>query len=582
MTSSYPVSLAQGLLQDPGPAPLVIGVTGHRDPTPEAVQLVRANTRRQLEQLMQELPHTPLVMLNGMAAGIDTEIAEEFLAVVAAQRRHTPSTTPLPHHQLVATMPKPPQTFEGDFAGDPAALQRHRQLLLQADAVLHPGNGHELRIPPLSEGHTLSSTDPTPYAQQGVFVVRHCYLLFAYYDGIDTGLMGGTAQVVAIQREQIYPLFVNVAEVAASREPAALICHATPRLKNPTPEHALGQIRYWPLPGQQDELLSSDAAIPELLLELPRQLEAINRRVADPGLTPTPEDDGLQTRLHAVLSEDAGRLKRVHIRRVRGVVVFGFVLLVILELLEGLPWYGLALLVLLASLALLPRLQQRSKERFIAKRSLIECLAVQYLWSAVGVEIDTADLFHVRNHTQLRIARLMLRAVKVQLLALYSQQLRPMQPALQQGRLWLEGQVEFFRGKIAAFRRYNANCRRAAWVMGASAAMIGFAQLLPGAPEDLYIAAVALLAASASAYAYGELIGYEETANRYERSLEQFKRGVRALDLLQQGKAESQGADPADPWFRHRIVMEAMGREKIDELNDWIADQIQRIYRPGG
>jgi len=24
------------------------------------------------------------------------------------------------------------------------------------------------------------------------------------------------------------------------------------------------------------------------------------------------------------------------------------------------------------------------------------------------------------------------------------------------------------------------------------------------------------------------------------------------------------------------------GREKIDELNDWIADQIQRIYRPGG
>ena len=75
-----------GLLQDPGAAPLVIGVTGHRDPTPEAVLRVRDNTRRQLEQLMQALPHTPLVMLNGMAAGIDTEIAEEFLAVVAAQR----------------------------------------------------------------------------------------------------------------------------------------------------------------------------------------------------------------------------------------------------------------------------------------------------------------------------------------------------------------------------------------------------------------------------------------------------------------------------------------------------------------
>ena len=118
--------------------------------------------------------------------------------------------------------------------------------------------------------------------------------------------------------------------------------------------------------------------------------------------------------------------------------------------------------------------------------------------------------------------------------------------------------------------------------MGGSAAAIGFAQLLPGAPKDLYIGAVVLLAASASAYAYGELIGYEETANRYERSLDQFYRGVRALNLLQEGKAGSLGANPADPWFRHRIVMEAMGREKIDELNDWIADQIQRIYRPGG
>ena len=83
-------------------------------------------------------------------------------------------------------------------------------------------------------------------------------------------------------------------------------------------------------------------------------------------------------------------------------------------------------------------------------------------------------------------------------------------------------------------------------------------------------------------YAYGELIGYEETANRYERSLEQFRRGVAALELLKAGEVGSLGADLADPWLRHRIVMEAMGREKLDELNDWIADQIQRIHRPGG
>lgn len=581
MNSAIPELLAQGLLQDPGAAPLVIGVTGHRDPTPEAVLLVRRNTRRQLKQLLQELPHTPLVMLNGMAAGIDTEIAEEFLAVVAAQRHFTPSTTPLPHHQLLASLPKTPESFEGDF-DNAVSLQRLRSLLQKADAVLHPGNCEELRIPPLPLGHTPSDADPTPYAQQGVFVVRHCYLLFAYYDGIDTGLMGGTAQVVAIQREQIYPLFVNVAEVAASREPAALICHATPRLKHPTPRHQLGDICFWPTGPKQEEATSGDVTIPDQLLELPRQLDAINKKVVDVNLELVIRQEGRYTRLSSALDHEAIAFKLSHIYWIKVFVMFGFALVVIAELLEGTTWFGVALLVLMASLAWLPRVQQTSKERFIEKRSLIECLAVQYLWSAVGVEFDTADLFHVRNHTQLRIARMMLRAVKTQLLALYVVEQRPMAQALPQARRWIESQVEFFSSKIYSFRRYNANCHRAAWVMGGSAAAIGFAQSLPGAPENLYIAAIVLLAASASAYAYGELIGYEETANRYERSLEQFNRGVQALELLRSGEAGSLGADPADPWFRHRIVMEAMGREKIDELNDWIADQIQRIYRPGG
>ena len=583
MNSAQPLLLAQGLLQDPGAAALVIGVTGHRDPRPETVPVVRENTRRQLRQLMAALPHTPLVMLNGMAAGIDTEIDEEFLAVVEQQRINALSVQPLPRHQLVATLPKLPDDFRRDFDGDAPGLQRFEALLPRADAVLHPGNCQELRIPPLPPGHTPSSTDPTPYAQQGVFVARHCYLLLAYYDGVDTQLMGGTAQVVSIQREEIYPLFVNVAEVAASREPAALICHGTPRIKHPIPKQQLGEIRYWPLNGTPNELLTADPTIPEALLQLPRQLEAINRQVAAPDLKAAEEPEGLHTRLHAALSETAGALKQQHLRLIQLVVLLGFALIVIAERLEQeRGWFGVFLLVVLASLAWLPRLQQNSKERFIEKRSLVECLAVQYLWSAVGVELDTADLFHVRNHNQLRIARMILRAVKVQLLALYCQEQRPMQEAMAQARRWLERQVNFLEGRIKVFRLHNRRCRHAAWLMGAGAAAFGFAPLLPDTPDNLYVVAIALLAASASVYAYGELIGYEETANRYERSLEQFRRGVVALELLKAGEAGSLGADPADPWLRHRIVMEAMGREKLDELNDWIADQIQRIHRPGG
>ena len=65
-----PVLLAHGLLQDPGAVPLVIAVAGHRDPRPEYVPLLRQNFLQQLEQLINALPHTPLVMLNGLAEGM--------------------------------------------------------------------------------------------------------------------------------------------------------------------------------------------------------------------------------------------------------------------------------------------------------------------------------------------------------------------------------------------------------------------------------------------------------------------------------------------------------------------------------
>ena len=80
------VLLAHGLLQDPGAVPLVVAVTGHRDPRPEVVPLLQRQFRQHLEQLIHELPNTPLVMLNGLAEGIDSIAACTFLEAVAADR----------------------------------------------------------------------------------------------------------------------------------------------------------------------------------------------------------------------------------------------------------------------------------------------------------------------------------------------------------------------------------------------------------------------------------------------------------------------------------------------------------------
>ena len=55
-----------------------------------------------------------------------------------------------------------------------------------------------------------------------------------------------------------------------------------------------------------------------------------------------------------------------------------------------------------------------------------------------------------------------------------------------------------------------------------------------------------------------------------------------AASAHQRLQAQPDPHDPAMLDVRRRLVMEAIGREKIDELNDWVGDQLQRVYRPGG
>ena len=72
-------------------------------------------------------------------------------------------------------------------------------------------------------------------------------------------------------------------------------------------------------------------------------------------------------------------------------------------------------------------------------------------------------------------------------------------------------------------------------------------------------------------------MGYADTADRYKRSLRQFQRGQAALSLA----TLSESDDHRRNHIRQKLVIEAVGREKIDELNDWVAGQLQRVYAPG-
>lgn len=72
--------------------PMVVGVTGHRDPVPDDVPGVQEMVGDALAELRRNYPHTSLIALSPLAEGCDRIFAEVALATGA---------------QLVVPMPLP-------------------------------------------------------------------------------------------------------------------------------------------------------------------------------------------------------------------------------------------------------------------------------------------------------------------------------------------------------------------------------------------------------------------------------------------------------------------------------------------
>jgi len=93
----------------------------------------------------------------------------------------------------------------------------------------------KLTLPEPPPGQPRDPYDPRCYGRQGIFLARHGYLLLAFSNGLDSGKVGGTSQTVAMQRGELYPLFVQVDEVIAAREPGVVVEVTTPRQSDDPP-----------------------------------------------------------------------------------------------------------------------------------------------------------------------------------------------------------------------------------------------------------------------------------------------------------------------------------------------------------
>lgn len=158
-----------------GVSPFVVGISGHRDLHPAALQQLRAAVADILAQLTERLPDSELRIMAGMASGADLLVVQAALDFGVA---------------VDALLPMPLEHYAADFdAGTFALLKTYL-----ANPLVH------CRELPLAAAGANAGTPAVErdlhYAALTRHLARGCSLLIALWDGEPSVLPGGTADTV--------------------------------------------------------------------------------------------------------------------------------------------------------------------------------------------------------------------------------------------------------------------------------------------------------------------------------------------------------------------------------------------------
>lgn len=484
---------------------LVVGVTGHRDLRDEELPGLRAQVRDFFLALRRDYPGLPLTLLSPLAAGADqlvTQVARELDV------------------RVVAVLPVPAAMYRADFedAGSQALYDRQLaqcqvlELPLRhagdRDAVERGGRARDLQ-----------------YAQAGIFASSHCHILLALWDGEESGLLGGTAQVVSFHLQGSMPEAIDRRQSAAvmlGLDEETLVHHIPAGRRGGSA--ATGPVR-WLTSGHQPQ---PHAGIPpafdlvfrrhaEFLTDRARYEDEIAAAILRDG-----SDCPIQRQFVA-----ADWLATTYRRRVGRVLLatylvtgmMGFAFIAYSDILaQDLMLY--VFLALFAVGVVINALAQRREwhRKYIDYRALAEGLRVQSFWRRAGI-VDSSrpsfahDNFLQKQDVELGWIRNVMRGASV------DGMLVPLSPA-HDGlapvvREWIgapgaAGQLDYYLQTAARrevqHRRTQLLAAICLWTgIGLSLLLALFARLLDGQLQNLMVAAMGLLSLTAAvheAYAY--------------------------------------------------------------------------------
>jgi len=554
-----------------GRAPIVVGVTGHRDIPDADNAVLESATRSVLTKIAGLTPNSPHVLISSLAEG-----ADRMAARIAIQLGW----------DLGIVLPAPEEIYERDFP----------------DSNSRDQFGDLLKLAAWIERLPADQAGVPDYLGAGIRLMQQSQLLLAYWDGKDIGLPGGTGDIV---KRFLFDIPDSGFGLSGNTPPDArpVIHIKTRRKKYPdlSSESLLGNTEWLaPNPGG----MGSDGELTRWT-EVLRRIDIFNadvKRIIETDLSKVESSrkylDGEPLSVHRhtyplnnaassmfsvadALSTCAQVERNAVFIKLAGLATLAIIFQQIYSGPFSSPFIlGAALVsgiiaVLVFKLASLSRVE----DRYLDYRVLAEACRVQHFWLKTGVKASVADNFLLEQRDELEWIR---QAVRTNDLSI---DLNSMSAPADVSNIeatrkhWVEDQRKYFIG--TAFKLGKSELNRLKMIRWSSIASTLFfsgvvavftlavAQILLmehylelGAVLVQYsgIAYGLLFAASGMIKVYQEINAFSEHSKSYRRSGMLMNRASQRLV-----DAESRN----DVILSQRILYET-GCEALDENGDWL------------
>jgi hypothetical protein len=565
--------------------PLILGVTGHRDLRGEDVPSLQARVREIVQELQKLYPSSPLILLSSLAEGADRLAAHVALDLGI---------------DVVAPLPMPVEEYLKDFTTEDSRQEFSGLLRRSAQSLVLP---YASEVSEKNIGDDAHRNQQ--YVKSGLYVVRHCHILLALWDGDKAEKTGGTSQMVNYKLTGFPTAEMPEWTVLNPPDAGTVFQIVTPRLSRPHPDGALGIRKYFVNPRFAKEVETggetTEQKAEKVFASLLAHTDTFNRdtrlcagplaerfkkcrRALEPGGDLGTLDENMKELLERFAAAD------VLAAHYQGWRHFSLRLLCILIVPATIclasyhavgrtqsGWMlvcigGFWAFVLAAGLLHFLAKFFTFEAKHLEYRALAEGLKVLFFWRLAGIRDDVGAQYLRKQQSELEWIRLAVRASDL----LTSFPTHPEAPYLWIKNRWMESQRHYFNQQAARNDWHAGVSRWSSWLLvtiGLCLALymvalnvISYVQNAPlsdGQDVRLHmisIAVVALLAAAGSVAAYAEKLAFVQQSKQYSQMRRLFTLAIHESDAcLARGESS-----------HVRSIIRRLGLEALRENGDWV------------